>query len=148
MSPSHRRTAMRFLLLLHGDEAAELALTPGERRAIVDLHIGLSRELRAAGQLVMGEPLGPAREGRIVRRAASPTALSPRPGTGGWVDLIEAPSTWRPRSRSPSESRVAPVSRSRSARSRSCSGAGHRRPSAARGRSAVQRSSSGACSAA
>ena len=59
---------MRFLLLLHGDEAAEDALTPAERRAIVDLHIAFSRELRDAGQMVHGEPLAPSRDGKIVSR--------------------------------------------------------------------------------
>jgi hypothetical protein len=59
---------MRYLLLLHGDDAAEDALTPEERRAIVDGHVAFSRELRAAGSLIHGEALGPAREGRIVRR--------------------------------------------------------------------------------
>jgi hypothetical protein len=59
---------MRFLLLLHGDEAAEEALSPAERRAIVDQHVAFSRDLRVAGQLVSGEPLGSSREGKIVSR--------------------------------------------------------------------------------
>jgi hypothetical protein len=59
---------MRFLLLLHGDEAAEDALSPEERRAIVDRHIAFSRELRSAGRFVDGDALGPSRDGKIVRR--------------------------------------------------------------------------------
>lgn len=59
---------MRFLLLLHGDEAAEEALSADERRAIVEQHMAFSRVLRDAGQIVSGEPLGPSREGKIVRK--------------------------------------------------------------------------------
>jgi hypothetical protein len=59
--------SMRFLLLLHGDEAAEDALTSDQRRSIVDEHIAFSRQLRDAGQMVLGEPLGPSRQGKIVR---------------------------------------------------------------------------------
>ena len=59
---------MRFLLLLHGDEAAEEALSPAERRAIVDEHIAFSRELRDAGQMLGGEALGSSREGKIVSK--------------------------------------------------------------------------------
>ena len=59
---------MRFLLLLHGDEAAELALTPDQRRSIVGEHVAFSRQLRDAGQMVLGEPLAPSRDGKIVRK--------------------------------------------------------------------------------
>ena len=58
---------MRYLLLLHGDEAAELALPDEQRMAIVEDHGRFTREIEAEGHLVGGEPLGPAREGRIVR---------------------------------------------------------------------------------
>jgi hypothetical protein len=58
---------MRYLLLLHGDETAETALSAEQRREIVDRHVGLSRELRDAGQLVLGEPLGPSAQATIVR---------------------------------------------------------------------------------
>ena len=43
----------RYLLLVHGDEAAEEALTRDERRSIVDAHIQLIRELSEAGKLVV-----------------------------------------------------------------------------------------------
>ena len=59
---------MRYLFLLWGDEAAELALSGPERRAIVEAHMAFSRELRENGRTVSGEPLGPAREGTVVRR--------------------------------------------------------------------------------
>lgn len=50
---------MRYLLLLHGDAAAEAALSPAERRAVIDAHIAFSRGLREAGRLVVGEGLQP-----------------------------------------------------------------------------------------
>ena len=59
---------MRFLLLLHGDEAAEEALPMAERMAIVEAHGGFSKALRDAGRHVHGEPLGPSREGKIVSK--------------------------------------------------------------------------------
>jgi hypothetical protein len=59
---------MKFLLLLYGDEAAEAALTPGERRAIVERHIEWSRLLRDHGVLVSSEALAPATEAVTVRR--------------------------------------------------------------------------------
>ncbi len=59
---------MRFLLLLHGDEAAEEALPREERLAIVERHGAFSRRLRDAGKHVFGEPLGSSREGKIVSK--------------------------------------------------------------------------------
>jgi hypothetical protein len=59
---------MKFLLLLYGDEAAEAALTPAERRAIVERHIEWSRLLRDHRVLVSSEALTPAREAVTVRR--------------------------------------------------------------------------------
>ena len=59
---------MRFLFLLHGDEAAEEALPAEERMAIVERHVEFSRELRSTEQMLGGEPLGPAREGKIVSK--------------------------------------------------------------------------------
>jgi hypothetical protein len=57
---------MRYLFLLWGDEAAELALSDDERHAIVDAHGTFTLGLVAAGREVSGEPLGPSREGIIV----------------------------------------------------------------------------------
>lgn len=47
---------MRFLFLLYGDPAAEAALTPAERSAIVEAHLALGREL--SGRLRAAEALG------------------------------------------------------------------------------------------
>jgi hypothetical protein len=48
---------MRFLLLLHGDEAAELAMTPVERREVMAAHSAYAARLADAGALIAGEPL-------------------------------------------------------------------------------------------
>jgi hypothetical protein len=48
---------MRFLFLIHGDSEAEAALTPAERRAIVDEHIAYGAMLRKRGAHVLGEAL-------------------------------------------------------------------------------------------
>ena len=58
---------MKFLLLLYGDEAAEAALSPAERRAIVDRHQEFSRMLLDRGALVGGEPLAPSAGAAVVR---------------------------------------------------------------------------------
>jgi hypothetical protein len=58
---------MRFILLLYGDEAAELALSPAERRAIVDRHMEFSRRLGEQGVIVGGDPLHPSSEAAVVR---------------------------------------------------------------------------------
>jgi hypothetical protein len=82
---------MRFLLLLYGDEAAEDALTPAERRAIVDEHIAFSRQLHEAGKLVLGEPLGPSHQGRIVsKRGVTDGPFAETKEQLGGVYVIEA----------------------------------------------------------
>jgi len=48
---------MRFLFLVQGDDEAEAALTPEERRAIVDEHIAYGAMLRERGAHVLGEAL-------------------------------------------------------------------------------------------
>ena len=58
---------MKFLLLLYGDEAAEAALSPAERGAIVDRHQEFSRMLLDRGALIGGEPLAPSRGAAVVR---------------------------------------------------------------------------------
>jgi hypothetical protein len=58
---------MRYLLLLYGDEAAEAALAPDERRAIVDAHVAFSGRLAAAGALVEGAPVAPSAEAKVFR---------------------------------------------------------------------------------
>jgi len=57
---------MRYLFLLWGDEAAELALSDDVRRAIVAAHGSFLRGLREAGRDSTGEPLGPSREAIVV----------------------------------------------------------------------------------
>ena len=49
---------MRYLFLLYGDPAAEAGLTPAQRRAVVEGHLALGRELAAAGTLRIAEALG------------------------------------------------------------------------------------------
>jgi hypothetical protein len=57
---------MRYLFLLWGDEAAELALSDAERRAIVAAHGAFLRGLLDAGRTATGEPLGPSRDAVVV----------------------------------------------------------------------------------
>ena len=65
---------MRYLFLLWGDEAAELALSDDERRAIMAAHATFLREQQAAGRAVSGEAVGPSAEAIVVRgRRPSPT---------------------------------------------------------------------------
>ncbi len=49
---------MRYLLLLYGDAEGEAALTPDERRSIVEAHRRLGSELRKRGVLIEAEALG------------------------------------------------------------------------------------------
>ena len=65
---------MRYLFLLWGDEAAELALSDDERRAIVLAHGAFLRGLRDAGREATGEPLGPSRDAVIVAAGRRPSA--------------------------------------------------------------------------
>jgi hypothetical protein len=61
---------MRFLFLVHGDTDAEAALTPEERRAIVDEHIAYGGMLRERGAHVLGEAL--TGETTVVRPGGAP----------------------------------------------------------------------------
>src|SRR5688572_19361860 len=65
--PPRSEDPMKFLLLLHGDAAAEAAMTDDERRAIVDQHIAFGRHLTERGARIVGEALGPPAEGRTIR---------------------------------------------------------------------------------
>ena len=49
---------MLYLFLLYGDPAGEVDLTPEQRRAVVEGHVALGRELAAAGTLHLAEALG------------------------------------------------------------------------------------------
>jgi hypothetical protein len=65
---------MRYLFLLWGDEAAELALSGDERRAIMTAHGSFLRDQTAAGRTVTGEAIGSSAEAIVVRgRAPSAT---------------------------------------------------------------------------
>ena len=61
---------MRFLFLIHGDSAAETALSAEERRAIVGEHIAYGSMLRERGLHVLGEAL--TGEAAVVRPGAKP----------------------------------------------------------------------------
>ena len=58
---------MKFLLLLHDDAEAVAALTPAERRTIVDQHISFSSMLRESGRLLVGEALASPESAAVVR---------------------------------------------------------------------------------
>jgi hypothetical protein len=61
---------MRFLFLIHGDDEAETAMSPEERRAIVEQHIAYGGMLRERGAYVLGEALSG--EAAVVRPGESP----------------------------------------------------------------------------
>jgi hypothetical protein len=48
---------MRYLFMIHGDTEAEAAMTPEERRAIVEEHFAYGAMLRERGVYVLGEAL-------------------------------------------------------------------------------------------
>ena len=58
---------MKFLLLLHGDTAAEAAMTDDARRSVVDQHIAFGRHLSERGARLLGEALAAPEEGRTIR---------------------------------------------------------------------------------
>jgi hypothetical protein len=58
---------MRFVILLYGDEAAEMALPEAELHEIVVQHGALARRLAAEGKLVAGEGLKPTQTATTVR---------------------------------------------------------------------------------
>ena len=58
---------MKYLLLLRGDAAAEAAMTPAQRRTMVDEHIAYASMLRERGAYVYGDPLGAPATARVMR---------------------------------------------------------------------------------
>jgi hypothetical protein len=58
---------MKFLLLLHGDAAAEAAMSDEERRAVVEQHIAFNRHLSERGARILGEALGAPEDGLTIR---------------------------------------------------------------------------------
>jgi hypothetical protein len=63
---------MKFLFLIHGDEEAEGALTPDERRAIVGEHMAYGQMLRDRGAYVLGEALEGSGSAAVVRPGERP----------------------------------------------------------------------------
>jgi hypothetical protein len=63
---------MRFLFLIHGDEDAEAAMPPDERRAIVGEHIAYGQLLRDRGAYVLGEALEGSSSAAVVRPGETP----------------------------------------------------------------------------
>ena len=58
---------MKSLLLLYDDAGAIEALSPDERRAMVDDHIGYAQMLRERGAYVYGDPLDSPQTARTIR---------------------------------------------------------------------------------
>jgi hypothetical protein len=85
---------MHYLVLLYADEAAELALDPAERRAIMERHLDYARGLRERGALVAGDPLGPSGETAVLRggRHVSDGPFAETKEQLGGYYVIEAPS--------------------------------------------------------
>jgi hypothetical protein len=58
---------MRFLFLIHDDEEAVAALTPDERREIVEKHMAYAAMLRERGAHVLGAALAGSETAAVVR---------------------------------------------------------------------------------
>ena len=58
---------MKYLLLLYDDTGAIDALSPDERRAMVDEHIAYAQTLRERGAYVYGDPLDNPDTARTIR---------------------------------------------------------------------------------
>jgi hypothetical protein len=63
---------MKFLFLIHGDDEAESAMTPDERRAIVGQHMAYAEMLRERGAYVLGEALEGSASATVVRPGEKP----------------------------------------------------------------------------
>ena len=63
---------MKFLLLLHGDAAAEAALPRDERMGIVEEHMAYAQMLRDLGVYVSGEALEDPTSAAVVRPGEKP----------------------------------------------------------------------------
>ncbi|MGH3737540.1 MAG: YciI family protein [Micromonosporaceae bacterium] len=61
---------MRYLLLLYGDEPAELAMTEEELTRVIEAHGALVEQLRAEGRYHAGAGLEPSSNATVVRRSA------------------------------------------------------------------------------
>jgi len=67
MDTAGENRSVKFLLLIHGDAAADAALTDDERRAIVDRHLAYGRYLSERGARVASEALDAPETGRTIR---------------------------------------------------------------------------------
>jgi hypothetical protein len=59
---------MEFAVFVYGDEEAEAALTPEDRRAIFEQHMALGRALEEAGVLRRGAGLAGSERSQVLRR--------------------------------------------------------------------------------
>jgi hypothetical protein len=66
---------VRVLLVLHGDEVAEAAMTAADREAVMNGHVEYAQRLREAGAFVLGEALAPSSAGAVVHPAAGGGAI-------------------------------------------------------------------------
>lgn len=76
---------MRFLFLIHGDDAAEAALTADERRAIVSEHMAYAATLRERGAYILGEALEGRSSAAVVRPGDAPVVTE-----GPFAEMKEA----------------------------------------------------------
>ena len=72
MRGNRQRRRDEFLFLIHGDDEAEAALTPDERRAVVGEHIAYAAMLRERGAYVLGEALAGRESAAVVRPGEKP----------------------------------------------------------------------------
>ncbi len=63
---------MKFPFLIHGEEEAEAALSPDDRRAIVSEHMAFADMLRERGAYVLGEALEGRESAAVVRPGEKP----------------------------------------------------------------------------
>jgi hypothetical protein len=67
-----KEEVVKYLLLIRGDEDAEAALSPDERRAIVAEHIAYAEMLRERGAHVYGDALAGSESAAVVRPGEKP----------------------------------------------------------------------------
>ncbi|MEZ4236912.1 MAG: YciI family protein [Myxococcota bacterium] len=88
---------MKYLLLIYGGEEARAARTDDQRRTETEAYVKYTRELRAAGVLIAGDPLQPTFTATTVRVRGGQTTTTDGPFAetkeqlGGYY-LIDVPS--------------------------------------------------------
>ena len=70
---------MKYLLLLRGDADAEAAMTPAQRREMVDEHLAYAAMLRERGAYVYGDPLDAPETARVMRFDGSQPTVTDGP---------------------------------------------------------------------